>query len=352
MTDTNVSLDLNPNTKKIAGTILDLIIIGLIIYIIYVIFFKDNNHNKNNETFVTAKNENIEQKKKMMYKINHIDKLLTQSDQNVKFPNLENTQPYTNENLLIQNLYEMNHSQSTPDVKSLELMNQAGMLNGEKISCNMLGIDTSNMNEYKKNYYSMYAHQIECPAKCGLKSNGMSKGCGMGSKCRCKNTCSNLINTDTSIPDTFALNYLALDNANKKSCVTCNFKPNSINSNNLNREWMEPNYNDLPNDVKNIDSERLNKKKLIDSNVSNYVNFENNTNQNSIGDTQVDKINEIRSCINNNGTCNFSDYGNKISEVYDKLLSNPSYSNRNNCNSYQLTGILENSAYTDSFSRV
>lgn len=362
MTDTNVNLDLSSNSKKTEDTFWNIVLIGLIIYIIYVIFLKDDKKNNNkNENFNSVKNEDVNRTKKIMHKIDRVDELFNQLEKKNPYPNLDDAPPYSDSNLLVQNLYEMNlnQNQNTPDVRSLDLMNKVGMennsdmLDGEKISCNMLGINTSNMDQYKKNYYSMYAHQIECPSKCGLKANGMSKGCGMGSQCGLKmcKKCSGLnnLNTNTSIPDTFALNYLALDNANKKSCVTCNFKPKFEDANKLNREWMEQNYNDLPDDVKRADEERTQKKKLIDSNVSNYVNFENNTYQNSIGDTQVDKINELRACVNDNGTCKFSDYGNKISEVYDKLITNQAYSNRNNCDSYQLTGILEDSANTDSF---
>jgi hypothetical protein len=216
----------------------------------------------------------------------------------------------------------------------------------------MLGVNTANMNEYKKKFYSMYAHQIECPSKCKLQSNGMSKGCGMGSKCGLSGDCSN-INTDTSIPDTFALNFLALSNANKKPCVTCNFKQNQTNP--LNREWMEkayPSYDGLPEDVKLADEARLKKMNQIDANVSNYVNFENNVYQNSIGDSAPDKINEIRSCQDANGTCSLKDYGSSIANVYDKLMANPSYTSRNSCNPYQLTGILEDSAPTDMYASI
>ena len=128
----------------------------------------------------------------------------------------------------------------------------------------MLGVNSAAMDDYKKKFYTMYAHQIECPAKCGLKADGMSKGCGMGTKCGLGSDCAN-VNTPTSIPDTFALNHLALSNANKKPCVTCNYKPTG---NQLNREWMEqvaPSYDGLPEDIKIADEARLKKSNLIDS---------------------------------------------------------------------------------------
>ena len=182
------------------------------------------------------------------------------------YPNLNSTKSFTSKDLTIENTTNSNNNANKTADGSTKLMNQFGFIDGEKVACNMLGVNSENMDEYKKKFYSMYAHQIECPAKCGMKANGMSKGCGIGSKCGMNNDCSN-INTNTSIPDTFALNYLALDNANKKPCVTCNFKPTS---NTLNREWMEreyPSYDGLPEDVKIADEARLKKMNLIDANV-------------------------------------------------------------------------------------
>ncbi len=268
------------------------------------------------------------------------------------YPNLGSTKHFSSKDLSFESLKNnnVNNVNKTAD-GSTKLMNQVGFLDGEKVSCNMLGVDTANMDSYKKKFYSMYAHQIECPSKCAMKANGMSKGCGMGSKCGLGEGCSN-INSDTSIPDTFALNYLALDNANKKPCVTCNFKPRT---NPLNREWMErdyPSYDGLPEDVKIADEARMKKMGLIDANVSNYTNFKNNVYQDSIGESAPDRINEIRACQDANGTCGLKDYGSSIATAYDKLTANPSYTSRNNCDPYQLTGVLEDSAYTDMYANV
>ena len=254
------------------------------------------------------------------------------------------------------NFNQMSNVNKTSD-GSTNLMNKIGYVDAKPVSCNMLGVNSANMDEYKKKFYSMYSHQIECPKNCNLKADGMSKGCGMGSKCgigsKCgtNQDCSN-VNTDTSIPDVFALNYLALNNANKKSCVTCNFKPTK---NPLNREWMEreyPSYDGLPEDVKMADNARLKKMNQIDANVSNYVNFENNVYQDSIGVSGADKINEIRTCQDAYGTCALKDYGISIANAYDKLTANPAYTSRNSCDPYQLTGILEDAAPTDMYESV
>lgn len=271
---------------------------------------------------------------------------------NSMYPNLEKTRPYSSRDQRVNStLSKFPQAQNMTGNGSTGLMNQAGLLDGEQVACNMLGVNTANMDSYKKKFYSMYAHQIECPSKCKLKADGMSKGCGMGSKCGLGKDCSN-INSDTSIPDTFALNYLALDNANKKPCVTCNFKPTR---NPLNREWMErdvPSYDGLPEDVKIADEARLKKMGLIDANVSNYVNFENNVYQDSVGESAPDRINEIRTCQDAYGTCSLKDYGSSIANAYDKLTANPAYTSRNNCNPYQLTGVLEDAAPTDMYASI
>lgn len=245
---------------------------------------------------------------------------------------------------------KLNNADKTAD-GSTKWMNQVGFLDGEKVACNMLGVNSAAMDDYKKKFYTMYAHQIECPAKCGMKADGMSKGCGMGTKCGLGPNCAN-VNSQTSIPDAFALNYLALDNANKKSCVSCNYKPTG---NKLNREWMEevsPSYDGLPEDVKIADEARLKKSNLIDANTSNYANFKDNVYQDSIGESAPDRINEIRTCQDAYGTCKLSDYGNSISQAYDKLMANPAYTSRNNCDPYQLSGVLEDAASTDMYANV
>lgn len=268
------------------------------------------------------------------------------------YPLLNQTKPQSSKDMSVRfdKTNNVNNANKTAD-GSTKWMNQIGFLDGEKVACNMLGVNSASMDDYKKKFYTMYAHQIECPAKCGLKADGMSKGCGMGTKCGLGVDCAN-VNTPTSIPDTFALNYLALDNANKKPCVTCNFKPKG---NQLNREWMEevsPSYDGLPEDVRIADEARLKKSNLIDANASNYANFKDNVYQDSIGESAPDKINEIRTCQDAYGTCKLSDYGNTIAKAYDKLMANPAYTSRNDCDPYQLTGVLEDAASTDMYANL
>ncbi len=341
-------------------------LIGLVVIVILYIFFKPK------ENFSLNKSKMDEQKSKIIQKINNISKamgddvqysqysmdplnnLSGKTGQSVPndelYPNLNSTKPYTSKDLTLDQTNNTNNANKTAD-GSTKWMNQIGFIDGEKVACNMLGVNSSTMDDYKKKFYTMYAHQIECPAKCAMKANGMSKGCGMGTKCGLGKDCQN-VNTPTSIPDTFALNYLALDNANKKPCVTCNYKSTA---NQLNREWMEkisPSYDGLPEDVKIADEARLKKSNLIDANTSNYANFKNNVYQDSIGESAPDKINEIRTCQDAYGTCKLSDYGNSIATAYDKLMANPAYASRNNCDSYKLSGILEDATYTDNYANV
>lgn len=348
-------------SKSNENTFWNWFLILVVIVIVWYVFFR------NKENFVS--NESTDRKMKIIQKINGVSKAMGDSQyamdslntneqtghkvpQDSLYPNLNSSSPFTSVDSIIDqaNFSQLNNVNKTAD-GSTKQMNQVGFIDGEKVACNLLDVNSTAMDDYKKKFYSLYAHQIECPAKCALKANGMSKGCGMGSKCGLNKDCHN-VNTPTSIPDTFALNFLALDNANKKPCVSCNFKPTG---NQLNREWMEkvaPSYDGLPEDVRIADEARLKKLNLIDANVSNYANFKNNVYQDSVGESAPDRINEIRTCQDAYGTCKLSDYGNSIANAYDKLTANPAYTSRNDCNPYQLTGVLEDAATTDMYANV
>jgi hypothetical protein len=232
--------------------------------------------------------------------------------------------------------------------RSLYEMNQVGKKDAEQVNCNLLGLNTSKMNNYKKNYYKLYSHQVECPKECGMNELGMNK-CGMGSTCgNCTNS-QNITRPGANV-DVNALGYLALNDNNKKPCVTCAKRGSCScgkNVNNLNREYLEgfnnlntDNYETLSPEKNKEDVKRLLNKNVVDANISNFVNFENNVNLDSIKVNEVDKMAEIRTC--ENGTCGLKSYGSSIANAYDKLVSNPSYANRNNgCKSYNLTGVSD-----------
>jgi hypothetical protein len=213
----------------------------------------------------------------------------------------------------------VNPSDLTGGDRSLLLMNENAKQNSRGYSCNLLGLNSNDMDEFKRNYYGMYAHQIECPKNCHMNKLGMKK-CDLQSD----KDCNGVFTTNYNNPDVYALNYMALLNNNERPCVTCTEKP-SID-----------------------DRKRLDQMKVTNANLSNTVNFEDNVYLNSIGETQVDKMAEIRTgCAT--GTCGLKDYGKSIKNVYDNLLNTPVYNNRKSCDPYQLTGINENTQLGDNY---
>jgi hypothetical protein len=109
-------------------------------------------------------------------------------------------------------------------------------------------------------------------------------------------------------------------------------------------------YNELPESTKNEDKERKFHKKVTDANISNFVDFENNVYQNSIGETPVDKMAAVRTC--ETGTCGLRDYGVSIANVYDNLLSTPFSTDPKSCDPSLISGILDDASNTDMYASV
>ncbi len=296
----------------------------------------------------------------------------------------------------------------TPDERSLVAMNEISQADSKGMSCNMLGINPQKLSKYKKKFYSMYKHQVECPKNCGLGPVGTRdcyfdrlgmKKCGMEGD---DQACGGIFTSKYNNPDVFALGYLALDNNNSRPCATCTFKSSG---NNLNRsdiaedvsvfdntplkegfdmiegfrsdkgkgkdkdkgkdngkdkgkkekfEMVEgfrqvESYDNLPESTRAADEQRMFQKEYTNANVSNFVDFENNVYQNSIGETSVDKLAEIRSGACASGTCGLQSYGKSIANVFDKLLDTPAYTNRASCNPNAITGILEDASSASGF---
>lgn len=206
----------------------------------------------------------------------------------------------------------------TASQKSVQLMNQVGKQNKKNYNCDLLGLDSDDVTKFKKDYYGMYAHQIECPKGCHMDKMGTKK-CNLESD----KGCNGIFTTEYNNPDVFALSYLSLSSNNKRPCVTC-------------AETMSPE-----------DKKRLQQLKLTDANISNFVNFSENVNLNSEGETPVDKMAEIRTCTT--GTCNLQDYGKSIQSIYDNLLNTPSYVNKSKCDPYQLTGYTSHQMLGDGY---
>ena len=114
---------------------------------------------------------------------------------------------------------------------------------------------------------------------------------------------------------------------------------------------LEQNYDDLPASTQEADAKRLFQQNVSNANVSNYVDFENNVMLNSTGgETQVDKLAEIRTCVS--GTCGLSSYGKSIANVYDKLLDTPAYTNRASCDPNAITGVLEDASMSSGYANI
>lgn len=387
------------SNSKSSSIFINIIIILVIVGIIWLLF------GTNSETFSTnTTNSNNVLSPNGMMGINAGKNLMAELS-DVKGYTDSNASVLTNAQKIME---KSNPTLMTPDERSLYEMNKVARKNSKGTGCNLLGIDPSKLSNYKKKYYNMYKHQIQCPSNCNLSQSGeqdcyMSKlgmkKCGLDSS---DDNCGGIFTSNYNNPDVFALGYLALDNNNAKPCVTCTFKPsgNNLDRSDINPElsvfnssplppynpenpteykegfssvacpyytgkpskaqiiaqqakesfaMIKENYNDLSPETIAADEARLFKQNVSNANVSNYVDFENNTMLNSTsGETQVDKLAEIRTCVS--GTCGLTSYGKNISNVFDKLLETPAYTNRASCDPNMITGVLEDSAMASQFS--
>jgi len=202
---------------------------------------------------------------------------------------------------------------------SLELFDNITMENNNYNTNNCNIINSNIIKDYKNKYYPIYKHQINC----NKNSNTNHSDCNQ-------------------TMDANSINRYTLVMNNNKSCSTC------INDK---KNYKKHLYNQLPDEIKNIDNELYNKKKITNNNVSNFVNFENNVYQNSIGETSVDKMAEIRTNI---GTCGLKDYGTTIADIYDNLLSTTSGKKLESemPNPDKITGILEDASKASFYSDI
>ena len=205
--------------------------------------------------------------------------------------------------------YDLIHDDSPSEFSINNITPMVDVQEGNKTNCNI--INSNIINDYKKKYFSMYAHQAEC---------NKTKDCNQST-------------------DANSMNFYTLTMNQNKSCATCT-KDQPI----LDR----PTYNKLSKEVQDMDNDIIKQKKIRDGNVSNFVNFENNVYQNSVGETSVDKMAEIRTNI---GTCGLNNYGTTIAQVYDNLLSTVAGETLYNGNQdpSTITGVLEDSSYSSNF---
>jgi hypothetical protein len=319
------NMDSTPSSKNMLSTdiICDiLIVIFIVIFAYYILGDKFENFSSENK-IDTIKIENNENKNENEIEHDilsstsentHLFKEKANKSKKVTFNNssdLINTSKYGSAEF-------SNDAPETASNKSLELMNKYGKTSNRNYNCDLLGLDSNDLKQFKKDYYGMYSHQLECPKNCYMNKMGTKK-CGLDSD----KGCNGVFTTDYNNPDVFALSYMSLLNNDKKSCAACT-------------------QNTSPED-----KERLKQMKLTNANISNIVNFGNNVNLNSEGETQVDKMAEIRTCTT--GTCNLQDYGKSIKDIYNNLVDTPAYTNRNKCDPYQLTGYNQYQMLGDNY---
>jgi len=387
---TDSSINFTPlEKKKDNSTFLNIIII---LAILFVIWFFINKNNKDPFDDV------MEQEMKYKNFVSNNGMMGPAASSNL-MAELSNSKQFTDsyESVLTprQEIADStNTSLMTPDERSLAAMNKISQEDSKGTSCNLLGINPSKLSNYKKKFYSMYKHQIECPKNCDLSTYGDQdcymnklgmKKCGMTKD---DSACGDIFTYDYNNPDVFALGYLAVDNNNAKPCVTCTFDKsgNLLNRSSIAEDvtvfnnsplppynplasetksemiegfsnkkegfrMLEQNYDDLPASTQEADAKRLFQQNVSNANVSNYVDFENNVMLNSTGgETQVDKLAEIRTCVS--GTCGLSSYGKSIANVYDKLLDTPAYTNRASCDPNAITGVLEDASMSSGYANI
>jgi hypothetical protein len=257
-------------------------------------------------------------------------------DYNNKRSDLSNQNNMTSANMNVSNMNASNNPVN--NLTNNNNVDISGFLNGDK-SCNMSKMQKELVSDYKKKYFNMYKHQIECPKECGLNNKGynpMQGSCQLGDMKRCNlsenNDCEGIVTSDYNNPDVFSLGFLALDNNNKKSCVTCTSNDNRQTANMIS-----------PSQVNNEDNDvEVNRRRL--DNRNKFADFNNYIEQNGVMETSVDKLAEIRTCTN--GTCGLESFGRKVSDVYDNLLSSTYTTNKKNCNPGMISGVLEDASMT------
>ena len=157
-------------------------------------------------------------------------------------------------------------------------------------NCNLE--ETNKLNEkvlnYNKIYGGLYNHQIA--------------GC-------------NNLNCDID-KDIIALNNIVIENNNSRDCVSCinNQKPINLAQ--------------KLNDVINNEKEALSNAQTAQNNIEKFSTFNDLVYQNTSNvESPNDKMAEIR--LSENNTCGLLNYGKKVSDVYDNLLSNTNKDNNN-----------------------
>ncbi|AYV80111.1 MAG: hypothetical protein Gaeavirus10_7 [Gaeavirus sp.] len=272
---------------------------------------------------------------------------------------------------------------NTADNHTVDLMNDINPdRNIDDVACNLSNSlspeDISLIQNYKKQNYDMYKHQVECKNYNHGKITGCGKSCYAGGKTpmKCKpddDECIYSYGALNNGPDYMALNQLALEKNNRRACVTCTSdgmtsRADGVQSildqvsqmDNVNQSFMRSNVEqregfhamsdnsdhpmninmNISQELRDKNTEQRRKKKVTFKNINNYANFNDYIAQNGVMETSVDKMAEIRTNPTNT-TCGLLEYGQNISQVYDRLLSTPYMDYKKSCNIEKVHGILE-----------
>ena len=279
---------------------------------------------------------NIEMKEHVNESDSETDKFLRRINNKYNHVKMENyLEPFTHLDNDVDNVDQESYHQTNNVNKLSSPENISGFLNGEQ-ACNMNEQQKELVNDYKKKYFRMYRHQIECPKNCKLDEsyNPIDGSCQFSNLKRCNlaenNDCQGIFTNDYNNPDVFSLGFLALDNNNKKSCVSC-----TSNDDRQTRNMK------ISNDGVNEEDEvKINERRL--NNRNKFADFNDYIERNGVMETSVDKIAELRTCTT--GTCGLNSYGKKVSDVYNNLLSTTYTDEKNKCNSGLVEGMNDSNS--------
>lgn len=289
-----LELSNNSNSDYTSTVVIIIIIVTLFVYLVW----------NNNEKFTQTSNKSNEI-------INNLKKYNNNLKKSIKYGNLLLDNDHTKQ--FEQQTYELITNQSD---SNLSIHSENNYDIEDKITQNLKNENhTKNMDEFTKNNYALYAHQITCPNKCNLKEDG---------------SCNHL--------DTTLMNNIAFKNNANKDCVMCTRGQHNLDNIHLS------------DSIASEDIQRIEKKKVTFNNMDKFTNFQNEVYQNSIGETPVDKMAEIRTC--NTGTCGLKSFGKSINDVYNNLTNTISYNDRYNNNTSRPIGILENHSNTNFYEQL
>jgi len=220
------------------------------------------------------------------------------------------------------NLSEDKQKNKVNNLSSAE--NISGFLNGD-IACNMDQQQKELVDNYKNKYFRMYRHQIECPKECQLHKLNLNR-CNLSDN----NDCEGIFTKDYNNPDVFTLSNLVLDKNNKRECVAC-----TANDDRQTRNMMTQDSNVNEDDEVKINERRLN-------NRNKFADFNDYIDRNGVLETSVDKIAELRTSTT--GTCGLNSFGQKVSDVYNNLLSTTYTEDKNKCVQGPVVGINDSNS--------